>query len=297
VPARPTIVGIGEILWDMFPEGPQFGGAPANFACSVAELSGGDCDVYIVSAVGRDDLGRRALQILQGHRVNTKYVSLVEHATGQVLVHLDSSGQASYEFAANTAWDNLAWTDELQQLAARADAICFGTLGQRSDISRATIQRFLTSARPDCLRILDINLRPPFWSKEVVLQSLELANMLKLNDSELELLANILSWKSNDEALLKRFLKDFSLQLVALTRGAGGALIVTSSGHQSDHPGERVAVNNTVGAGDAFTAALTIGMLKSIPLAKTNAWANRIAAFVCTQPGAAPTFPPSFREF
>lgn len=296
MPARHTIVGIGEILWDMFPDGPQFGGAPANFACSVAELCGGRIDVHIVSAVGQDDLGRRALELLRAHGVNSDFVSEINRPTGQVLVHLDQAGQASYEFASDTAWDNVAWSDELDQLAARADAICFGTLGQRSDISRESIQRFLRATRSECLRILDINLRPPFWTKEVVLQSLELANVLKLNDTELAIVADLLGLKRVDDEILAQLLDRFSLELVALTRGAAGAVIASASGERSDLPAENVAVVNTVGAGDSYTAALAIGLLGGLALEKTNAWANRVAAFVCTQPGAAPNLPAALRE-
>jgi len=293
--SRPIIVGIGEILWDMFPDGPQFGGAPANFACSVGELSGGCVDVHIVSAVGDDELGRHAVERLRTHRVDTTFVSVVDRPTGQVLVHLDSSGQASYEFASNTAWDNLTWSDRLRQLAARADAVCFGTLGQRSDVSRKTIQRFVHATRPDCLRILDINLRQPYWTKEVVLESLELANSLKLNDAELSILADELGWTGDNEGLIGRLFDRFSLQLIALTRGDDGALVRSASGELCECKGEKVTVLNTVGAGDSYTAALVIGKLNGLSLPRVTTWANRVAAFVCTQPGATPKLPASLR--
>jgi fructokinase len=291
MPARPTIVGIGEILWDMFPDGPQFGGAPANFACSVADLCGSDMDVYLVSGLGRDDLGRRAIELLHTHDVDTSFVSVVDRPTGQVLVQLDTAGQAKYEFAADAAWDNVAWSDELFQLAVRADAVCFGTLGQRSPISCKTIRRFLRSVRPECLRVLDINLRPPFWNKEVVHASFELANVLKLNDTELEVLADLADWKRTDDELLQALLTKNPFQVVALTRGADGATLISASGERSDLPSEPAAVVNTVGAGDSYTAALAIGMLRGLSLEKTNAWANRVAAFVCTKPGASPNLP------
>jgi fructokinase len=291
-----TIVAIGEILWDMFPDGPQFGGAPANFASSVAELGGSDVQVHIISAVGRDELGRRAVEILRSHGVGTDFVCEVDQPTGQVLVHLDPAGQASYEFAANTAWDNVPWSDGLLQLAARADVVCFGTLGQRSSVSRETIREFVRRARPECLRILDINLRPPFWDEQIVSASLELANIVKINDTELAILAEILGWKQPDAELIDHLLNKYALRLVALTRGADGAAIRSSSGEQSDLPGQSVTVVNTVGAGDAYTAALAIGALGGLPLEKINAWANRIAAFVCTQPGAAPHLPDNLRQ-
>ena len=292
---RPTVVGLGEILWDVFPDGPRFGGAPANFACSVAELRGDGMHVHIASGVGRDDLGRRAIELLRARGVDTNCVSSVDRPTGQVLVELDVAGQASYEFASDAAWDNVAWSNELHQLAARADAVCFGTLGQRSDLSRQTIQGFLRATRPDCLRILDVNLRTPFWNKEILLQSLELANVLKLNDTELAVLADMLGWKRADDELLEQLVDRYSLQLMALTRGADGAVIRSASGQQSDLAGQPAAVVDTVGAGDSYTAALAIGMLSSLPLDTINAWGIRVAAFVCSQPGATPHLPDDLR--
>ena len=234
---RPTVIGIGEILWDVFPDGPRFGGAPANFACSVAELARDQIDVYMAGGVGADDLGRKAIEALHPHGVDTNCVAVVDRPTGQVVVKLDAAGRASYEFAADAAWDNLAWSDTLQQLAARADAVCFSTLGQRSEISRQTMQRFVRATPAKSLRVLDINLRPPFWNEAIVLQSLQLANVLKLNDAELSVLAGMLGWSGENHELLQQLMDRFSLQLVALTRGAAGALLLSESGEQSELPG------------------------------------------------------------
>ena len=286
-----TVIGLGEILWDVFPEGPRFGGAPANFACSVAGLARDRIEVYVAGGVGADDQGRRAIEALHLHGVDTSWVAVVDRPTGQVLVKLDPAGRASYEFAADAAWDNVAWSDGLQQLAARADAVCFSTLGQRSEISRETIQRFVRATPAGCLRVLDINLRPPFWNEQIVLQSLQLANVLKLNDSELSLLAGMLNWSGADHELLQQLMDEFSLQLVALTRGAAGALLLSESGEQSDLPGQPTVVVDTVGAGDSFTAALVVGLLGGLPLGTINAWGNRVAAFVSSQPGATPEIP------
>jgi fructokinase len=291
MPIPPTIVGLGEVLWDVFPDAAHFGGAPANFACSIAELGGDSVNASIVSSLGRDELGRRALDLLDSHGVDTGCVSFVEQSTGKVLVQLDSSGQASYEFAADTAWDNIAWSNDLHELAIRADAVCFGTLGQRSHISRETIQRFLRATRPECLRILDINLRPPFWTEQILIQSLELANVLKLNDAEIGVVANLLEWKHASDSILEQLIDRFSLRLVALTRGADGAMIRNDSGQSSDLPGEPVAIADTVGAGDAYTAVLAIGMLNRLPLDAINAWGNRVASYICSQPGATPRIP------
>ena len=288
---RATVIGIGEILWDVFPDGPRFGGAPANFACSIAELARDRIDVYMAGGVGADDLGRRAIEALQLHGVDTSCVAVVDRPTGQVLVELDAVGQASYEFAADAGWDNVAWSDGLQQLAARADAVSFSTLGQRSEISRQTIQRFVRATPAKCLRVLDINLRPPFCNEEIVMQSLRLANVLKLNDAELSVLAEMLGWSGADHELLQQLVDRFSLRLAAVTRGAAGALLLRESGEQSDLPGQPTVVVDTVGAGDSFTAALVIGLLSGLPLATINAWGNRIAAFVSSQPGATPYIP------
>jgi fructokinase len=288
---RTTVTGLGEILWDMFPEGPRFGGAPANFACSVAELARDRIDVYSASAVGPDDLGRRAIETLHLHGVDTSCVARVDRPTGQVLVRLDAAGRASYEFAAGAAWDQVAWSDGLQQLATRADAVCFSTLGQRSEISRQTIQRFVRATPAECLRVLDVNLRPPFWNEEIVLQSLQLANVLKLNNMELSLLADMLRWRGADHELLQQLVERFSLRLVALTRGAAGAVLLGESGERSDLPGQPTLVVDTVGAGDSFAATLVVGLLDGLPFATINAWGNRVAAFVSSQRGATPHFP------
>jgi fructokinase len=287
---RPTIVGIGEILWDLFPTGARFGGAPANFVCNAAELAGDRIDVSMVSGVGRDALGTRGLESLLAHGVDTRCVATIDRPTGQVHVTLDAAGQATYEFAVDTAWDAVAWSEGLQQLATRADAVCFGTLGQRSEVSRQTILRFVRAAPAEALRVLDINLRPPFWNEAVVLQSLPMANVLKLNEAELPIVAEILRLRGTDDALLEQLMKRYPLKLVALTRGAAGAVLLSAAGERSDLPAPATAVVDTVGAGDSFTAALVIGMLRGLPLSTINAWGNRVAAFVASQSGSDASF-------
>jgi fructokinase len=290
------VIGLGEVLWDVFPDGPRFGGAPANFACSAAELAGGNLDVFMVGAVGPDELGRKATWSLREHGVDTRHVATVAEPTGQVLVKFDAAGHPSYDIATDTAWDNIRWSDDLQKLATRADAVCFGTLAQRSARSCETIQEFVRATRPECLRVLDINLRPPFWNETAVVESLQLTNTLKMNDEELPALADILGWKGANEDLLQQCMTKFSLDLVALTRGAAGALLVTKSGERSDLPGQATSVVDTVGAGDAYTAALVVGRLNNLPLNTLNAWATKVASFVCSQPGGTPKFPPHLRN-
>jgi fructokinase len=290
---RPVIVGLGEVLWDVFLDGPRFGGAPANFVCSAAGLGRDQFEVVMASAVGHDELGQLALAELTNHQVNIGTVSRVNHPTGQVDVTLDEHGHASYEFASDTAWDHLDWNRGLEELANRTSVVCFGTLAQRSDHSRRTIRQFIARTPPSCFRLLDINLRWPLWSQEVILQSLTLANALKLNDSELPEIASLLQLPGSDDAVLAQIMERYSLKVIALTRGANGSLLLRESGEQSDLAGQPVTVVDTVGAGDAFTAALALGVLCSLPLDDINRWASDVAAFVCTQAGATPRLPDS----
>ncbi len=288
------IVGLGEVLWDVFPDGPRFGGAPANFACSAAGIGGDLVSVSVVSSVGLDELGRQALEELRIRRVETTLVAQQDKVTGQVIVTLDAKGSASYRFLEDTAWDNIPWTAALSNAAQRTDAVCFGTLGQREPVSRETIRRFVSATPSHCLRVLDINLRPPYWTPEVILESLPLANVVKLNSDELPIVADLLSLQGSDVEMLQQIQKQFQLRLVALTRGDRGSVLLDEQGNISEFPGTPVKVADTVGAGDAFTAAVIIGLLQRRPLTDIHRWADSVAAFVCTQPGATPQFPPSY---
>ena len=284
------VVGIGEILWDVFPDGPRFGGAPANFSCSTSELSRGAAGVLIVSAVGEDELGRKAIESLKQRGVDTSVLQVNQHPTGKVDVQLDDAGVASYHFADDSAWDHLAWNDALGKVAAKCDAVCFGTLGQRSETSRRTINQFVQATPESALRILDVNLREPFYDDSVILQSLALANVLKLNDDELPRLARINGLSGDDVDVMRQLAARHQLRYVALTRGAGGAAIV-SQDEVSDLPGIPTEVADTVGAGDAFTAAITLGLLAGQDIDTVNRNAIAVASYVCSQPGATMTFP------
>lgn len=289
----PAVVGLGEILWDVFPEGPRFGGAPANFACHAAQLGAA---AFMVSAIGGDELGTKALKALEDKNVNAAQVARSAHPTGVVNVMLDSAGKASYEFAADTAWDHLEWSEELQILAEQAAAVCFGSLGQRSDISRKTIQRFAAAVPAETgLRVFDINLRPPFYSEEILLASLVLANILKLNDDELPVLAKLCGLKGSETEQMQELSRRYDLKLVALTRGEKGAVLVRGE-DISEHPGVPTTIADTVGAGDAFTASLVMGLLNQDPLNAINERACRIASFVCSQPGATPAIPADLKS-
>jgi fructokinase len=285
-----TIVGIGEILWDIFPDGPRFGGAPANFVCHAASLCG---RAWLVSAAGNDNLGDAAIAALEQHQVTTECISRSHHPTGTVQVKIDSSGQPSYQFGTDEAWDHLEWSQSLSDLAERTNAVCFGTLGQRSEPSRQLIRRFVNAVSTDALRILDLNLRPPFVSDEVIDESLQLANILKLNDDELCMLSSLYRLTGSEIDQLRALAKRLQLRLIALTRGQVGAILIQGD-QVSIADGITVTVKDTVGAGDAYTAALTAGLLAGRDLDTINHAACEIAAFVCSQSGATPKLPKEF---
>ena len=290
----PVIVGLGEVLWDLYPDAAHFGGAPANFASHAASLG---AEAWMVSAVGADELGARALDSLRERGVHCVHlVQDLHHATGRVLVTLNAAGQASYEFAADTAWDHLAWSDGLAALAARCDAVCFGTLGQRSPVSRETIRRFLQATPRPALRVFDVNLRQRFYDQETIHTSLQLASALKLNDEELPIVAELCGLRATTpRAMLHELLTRYELRLAALTRGPHGSLLIATDAEDECPAPPTVAVD-TVGAGDAFTATLVTGFLRGRPLAEINRHANAVAAFVCSQNGATPPLPDHLRH-
>lgn len=283
-----TVVAIGEILWDIFPSGPRFGGAPANFSCHAASLG---ASVSILSSVGNDRLGDAAIEKLRESSIDTRSVSQSDHfATGKVSVEVDAGGHASYRFHNEEAWDHIPWTDQLYELAASTDAVCFGTLAQRQQESRSTIRRFIQATPATTLRVLDLNLRAPFYDDEVIESSLSIANVLKLNDDELAYIAGKFVDAGDEINQARQLIKKFDLQWIVLTRGSrGGALI--GDNEISQVPSESITVQDTVGAGDSFTAAVTIGLLKQMPLDTINHNACRIAEFVCSQAGATPKLP------
>jgi fructokinase len=285
---RPLIVGLGEILWDVFPDGARFGGAPANFASHAAALGG---DVRMVSAVGRDELGDAALRTLTEKHLVTQFIQRsADFPTGAVQISVDASGHPTYEFGRDEAWDHLQWTDDLAKLAQQADAACFGTLAQRGEVSRQTIQQFVVATKADCHRVFDINLRPPFVDETVVEESLQLANVLKLNDDELPFLADRFGLAGTPIEQMKSLANRFNLRVIVLTRGSDGAVLLRGD-EISELPGQPISVKDTVGAGDSFTAAVVLGLLRSLPLATINQHASRVAAFVCSQSGATPQLP------
>jgi fructokinase len=292
MPTPANVIAIGELLWDIFPNQKRLGGAPTNFAIHCAQLSGDKHSVMLASAVGDDDLGAAAVKAIEKTEVNAGLVSTVAHPTGRVIVSIDGSGSPSYDIAADVAWDHLPDNEALAKAVSTAHAICFGTLAQRSKVSRAAIQKAVSATSDSCLRVLDINLRPTMTDPKVFQQSLEVANVLKLSDEELPVLAKQFSLTGDVQSKLRALQERFELTAVAYTRGAHGADLIR--GDEISHcPGITTEVVDTVGAGDAFTAALAVGLLEQQPLDEINQRACRIAAFVCSQNGATPKVPPS----
>ncbi len=272
----------------MFPDGGRLGGAPTNFACHCRQLGG---DAYPVSCVGDDDLGLRTYTELERLGVSAEYVQQnATHSTGRVLVSLDGAGTPSYEIIEDTAWDYLTCTTELSSLAPSLDAACFGTLCQRSPVSRKTIRTFLRAMPERSLKILDINLRAPFFSKKVVEDSLQLATILKLSSEELPVLAGYFDLVGNVTDQLLALRKRFALNLIVYTRGRRGSMLVNTE-TVDENPGFEATAIDSVGAGDAFTAALCTALLKGRPLNEVNLFANEVATFVCQQKGATPDLP------
>jgi fructokinase len=282
------LVGIGEVLWDLLPGGPQIGGAPANFVIHARALG---ADARLVSRVGDDLLGREVLERfrLLGLPTDTLAVDAVA-PTGTVSVKLAPGGQPEFTIAEDVAWDRIT-ADEPGLAAVRAaDAVCFGSLAQRAEAARHAIRTLVAATPNGALRIFDVNLRPPFIDRELIDGSLALANVLKLNDRELPMLAAMFGLSGGVRDQLAEVARRHQLSLVALTRGPCGSLLL-ADGHWSEHPGLPTEVVDTVGAGDAFTAAMTLGFLGGLPLDEVNRRANAVAAYVCAQPGATPALP------
>ena len=280
-----TIVGLGELLWDLLPAGKQLGGAPANFAY-ITNLLGNKG--VPASRVGNDSLGDAALQRLTQLGVSTEFVQRdALHPTGSVNVEIDR-GQPRFEILQSVAWDFLDWSQPWQRLAAEADAVCFGSLAQRSAQSQSTIRSFLNATRPRAVRVFDVNLRQNFYSRQVLAESMRLATIVKLNHEELPKIMHLFEIAGHGEMdSAQRLLSMHGLKLVCITRGDGGSLLI-SANECSEHTGIKVKVADTVGAGDAFTAAMVHGYLRGSSLKQINETANRVGAWVASQPGAMP---------
>ncbi|MET0155542.1 MAG: PfkB family carbohydrate kinase [Rickettsiales bacterium] len=290
-----VFAGIGEILWDVLPTGKQLGGAPSNFAYHAKTLMQDESLAYVVSRVGDDDHGREMLARLKFLRVNVDHVGVdPERVTGTATVRFDAEGAAQYDFGENVAWDAIPAL--CRSFAGTVDAVCFGTLAQRSLQSREAIMRFLRETKPDCLRIFDVNLRQRYYSRDLTENSLRTANVVKINDEELPKVARMLDMpKEGDVAALNALVERYDLRLGILTRGARGS-VLTDGRRVSVHAGHKAALADAIGAGDSFTAAVAVGTLLGMDLDAVNDAANRVAAYVCTQRGATPPLPEGLRR-
>jgi fructokinase len=296
-----NVIGVGEVLWDLLLTGPQLGGAPANFAYHAHALG---AQAQVITRLGKDDYGREIIRRFHEMGLPETTVQIDDTVpTGTAKVALSGEGFAHFTIQENVAWDHIAVTREALVAASEAHAICFGSLAQRSEPSRNTIQQLVAETPADALRVFDINIRQQFYSRGLIEQSLQVANVLKLNDDELPTLAEMFGLTGLPEHQIKHQIewlaRTFSLRLVALTRGANGSLLYQKDNDNnevrwSDCLSRTVKVVDTVGAGDSFTAAMVLGLLRKMDLDEINTIANEVARYVCSQPGATPALPIEF---
>jgi fructokinase len=293
VSANFKVIGIGEVLWDLLPSGPQLGGAPANFAYHAHALGARG---RIITRIGNDSLGQAILQRFEQLGLDGKTVQVDKGApTGTVTVTLSSAGVPHFTIHEQVAWDRLEGTAAALEEVRTADAICFGSLAQRGDASRTAIQTMVATTPAQAIRIFDVNLRQHYFSPKILEESLHLANVLKLNDSELPIIAELFSLRGSPRDQISGLAQKFGLQLVALTRGAAGSLL-HQRGQWSECASLPTAVIDTVGAGDAFTASIAVGLLQKRPLDEINLLGNEVARHVCSCAGATPPLPESIRK-
>ena len=287
VGSKNIIVGIGEILWDMLPNGKVLGGAPANFAYHISQFG---YEGYAVSAIGCDELGDEIVSCLSNKKLNF-LIEKTPYATGTVQVTLSGNGIPQYEICENVAWDNIPFTEEMKSLALKTRTVCFGSLAQRNSVSRATINRFLDFVPETALKIFDINLRQHFYTLELIEHALNRCNILKINDEEIALVGELFGWQSKSELeVCNQLLHNSKLEIVVLTKGTEGSYVVTNN-ETSFKETPLVNVADTVGAGDSFTAAFVSSLLGGQSISNAHQIAVDVSAFVCTQHGAMPILP------
>ena len=287
------VVGLGEVLWDVLPEGKKLGGAPSNFAYHAGQFLGMD-NTIAVSALGEDKLGEETIKALEEHQLNC-LLPRVPYPTGTVQVQLDEQGIPTYDIKENVAWDNIPFTKEIEEVASSCRAVCFGSLAQRNVVSRETIHRFLDLTPKDCMKIFDINLRQNFYNKDILKESLQRCNVLKINDEELVLIGRMFGYPGLDiENKCWLILGKYNLDMLVLTCGTNGSYVFTP-GQMSFQETPKVAVADTVGAGDSFTGSFCAAILSGKPVAEAHKLAVEVSAYVCTQNGAMPTLPETFK--
>lgn len=288
-----VIVGLGEVLWDMLPDGKKIGGAPANFAYHMSQC---DFPTYLVSAVGNDELGEQIRDTLSETGLNI-LLPVVEQPTGTVDVELDSEGIPQYTIRENVAWDNIPFTPEVEALAKRTATVCFGTLAQRGEQSRKTIEAYLAAMPEEGVKVCDMNLRGNYYSKEVIESSMRVSDVVKVNKEELVEICRVLGVEFTDQHLVVRdFLEQYKLEMFIVTCGTEGSFVYCEDQSATCLPTPAVEVVDTVGAGDAFTAIFVAGMLGGLEVRWAHMLAVEAAAYVCTQAGAMPILPDDIKE-
>jgi len=291
------VIGIGEALWDCLPEGRKIGGAPANFAYHVSQFG---LNSVAVSAIGDDDLGHELEAIFKDiHDIQSPSFSYqlatVNYPTGTVQVTLDEKGVPQYDICENVAWDNIPFEENIRRFAPNTHAVCFGSLAQRAKVSKDTIHAFLAAVPDDALRVFDINLRQSFYSKEIIEESLQLCNVLKINDEELVVIQHMFGYDLSVEATCRRMLNDFNLRMLILTCGVEGSYVFSRT-ETSFLPTPKVTVADTVGAGDSFTGSFVAQILRGKSIREAHQTAVKVSAFVCTQNGAMPVIPAGLKD-
>ena len=282
------IIGLGEALWDVLPEGKKLGGAPANFAYHAGQFG---LDTIAISALGDDALAEETIEALKEHGLNY-LMPRVPYPTGTVQVTLAEGGIPTYEIKEGVAWDNIPYTDEMAEIAKNARAVCFGSLAQRNKVSRENIRKFLADTPANCLKICDINLRQHFYSKEVLEDSFRLCNILKINDEELVVVNRMFGYDGLDmRQTCEKMVQDYGLKMLVLTCGTNGSYVFTDDGLTSFQDTPKVEVADTVGAGDSFTGSFCACILNGKPVQEAHKTAVQVSAFVCTQNGAMPVIP------
>lgn len=282
-----NVLGIGELLWDILPEGKKLGGAPCNFVYHANKLG---AKAIPLSAVGNDENGKEILETLQGNHVSTELIQVNEKPTGTVDVKLNAQGVPEYTIHENVAWDYINIDKSIEQRVKDVDILCFGSLAQRNGTSGDAIISILKTSRTEAFKVFDINLRQHYYNRDIIENSLELCNVLKLNEEELQIVSRMLKLTGNsDESQIEELINKYKLLLVALTRGSENSLLMTHF-EESILPTPKVKVKDTVGAGDSFTAAMIVGFARGNSLSEIHEKAVEISAFVCTQEGAMPEY-------
>jgi fructokinase len=282
-----NVIGLGEVLWDVLPEGKKLGGAPCNFVyhCLQQGAKGS-----VISAVGNDQSGKEILELLNSKEIPADLLQVNDHPTGTVDVSLNDEGIPEYTIHENVAWDFISYSGNIKQKVSEADIICFGTLAQRNNVSRISLKKILKTQKPGALLVYDINLRQHYFNRSIIQNSLELCNVLKMNEEELPVVCKTLEIRAGgEEEQVIHLMERFNLKLVALTKGTDGSLLLSPSG-RSYLPTPKVKVKDTVGAGDAFTAVMSLGFANGGRLEEIHQKAVEVSAFVCTRDGAMPDF-------